>query len=318
MQVILTIQSGSQAGRKLWLKVGQTLRFGRTERADVAVSDDPRMSSLHFEVRCTADGARARDLGSANGTFVNGAPVTETVLRPNDLILAGSTTVSVDVESPRTQVAAGDFPAAVPDQGRDPDRDRDRELVPAAGWLPTRDTTPPLPSPLGTVASALPSGAAEDVDRVAAESPPRTDRSVSANNLTEDRPELFPAAAPASDATPRGPESPPSSLLPVEIVIVEIERSDAPGQQFWLTPGQVVIVGTAADCHEVVAAESGLEPHHFALRLEPTTCRLQDLAPSAGTWLNDRKAADAVVEDGDVIRAGNYIFRVRVVRQHSP
>jgi pSer/pThr/pTyr-binding forkhead associated (FHA) protein/ABC-type multidrug transport system ATPase subunit len=70
------------------------LRIGRTPDNDV-VLDDPLVSRSHAAVRRGTDGGfHLLDLGSANGTFVNGTRVREpgAGLREGDLILVGRTT----------------------------------------------------------------------------------------------------------------------------------------------------------------------------------------------------------------------------------
>ena len=48
MRVILQITSGPDAGRKVLLSALQSLQVGRTERADLSVPQDGRMSGVHF------------------------------------------------------------------------------------------------------------------------------------------------------------------------------------------------------------------------------------------------------------------------------
>ncbi|WP_346780604.1 DUF3662 and FHA domain-containing protein [Janibacter sp. DB-40] len=68
--------------------------LGRDESADV-VLDDPGISRRHCEVRVTQDGPRfvahLRDLGSTNGTFVNGEPTDAVRLADGDRVTAGRT-----------------------------------------------------------------------------------------------------------------------------------------------------------------------------------------------------------------------------------
>lgn len=52
---------------------------------------DTEVSSRHAEIVASAEGFVLRDLGSANGTRVNGAPVTEARLRIGDIVVVGST-----------------------------------------------------------------------------------------------------------------------------------------------------------------------------------------------------------------------------------
>jgi pSer/pThr/pTyr-binding forkhead associated (FHA) protein len=61
---------------------------GRTAPADVVVDDDS-VSRKHAEVFKTGSRVAVRDLGSANGTFVNGERISEAPLSPGDLIRFG-------------------------------------------------------------------------------------------------------------------------------------------------------------------------------------------------------------------------------------
>ena len=71
--------------------------LGRDDSADV-VLDDPGISRRHAEVRVTHDGPRQvahlRDLGSTNGTYVNGDPVDACPLHDGDRVTMGRTSVT--------------------------------------------------------------------------------------------------------------------------------------------------------------------------------------------------------------------------------
>jgi hypothetical protein len=66
--------------------------LGRLPECDVVVND-PNVSRRHAEFRRTAEGVVVTDLGSTNGTRVNGAPVREQQLASGDEITVGSTTL---------------------------------------------------------------------------------------------------------------------------------------------------------------------------------------------------------------------------------
>ncbi len=66
--------------------------LGRLPECDVVVND-PNVSRRHAEFRATTDGVVVTDLGSTNGTRVNGAPVREQKLVSGDEVTVGSTTV---------------------------------------------------------------------------------------------------------------------------------------------------------------------------------------------------------------------------------
>ncbi len=107
MRVIVEVASGPAAGKKVLLSVGQTLQVGRTEWADFPVPHDGRMSGVHFALETDAAGCCLRDLGSTNGTQLNGTPVTQRVaLHNGDKIQAGETIFSVDIEGDAPRQAA--------------------------------------------------------------------------------------------------------------------------------------------------------------------------------------------------------------------
>ena len=98
MRVILEIISEQDAGRRAWLQAGQVLEIGRTERADFVVQHDRRMSGVHFRLACDDRTCRVRDLGSSNGTLLNGDRVQEAEVRDGDEIAAGRTKFAVHIE----------------------------------------------------------------------------------------------------------------------------------------------------------------------------------------------------------------------------
>lgn len=85
----------------------QPLTLGRST-GNVIQVHDAKMSRHHSEIRATPDGYFVRDLGSKNGTFVNGARVTEARLRNDDRIQVGLAHLLFRCEAPageETQVA---------------------------------------------------------------------------------------------------------------------------------------------------------------------------------------------------------------------
>jgi len=71
--------------------------LGRDNSADV-ILDDPGISRQHTEIRVTSDGPRLvtsiRDLGSTNGTFVNGDRITSRRLADGDRVNVGRTALT--------------------------------------------------------------------------------------------------------------------------------------------------------------------------------------------------------------------------------
>ena len=66
--------------------------IGRLSTCDIPLGD-PQVSRRHAEIRRDAEGFRVFDLGSTNGTVVNGAPVRERRLSDGDELRIGSATI---------------------------------------------------------------------------------------------------------------------------------------------------------------------------------------------------------------------------------
>jgi predicted component of type VI protein secretion system len=73
-----------------WEVKEQPLIFGRGEQSDVRLKDE-RASRQHFVISCKSGAYFVQDLKSTNGTWVNGARITDAELKPNDRIRAGQT-----------------------------------------------------------------------------------------------------------------------------------------------------------------------------------------------------------------------------------
>jgi hypothetical protein len=70
----------------------QPVVIGRLSTCDIPLGD-PQVSRRHAEVRRDAEGFAVFDLGSTNGTVVNGAPVRERRLTDGDELRIGSATI---------------------------------------------------------------------------------------------------------------------------------------------------------------------------------------------------------------------------------
>jgi adenylate cyclase len=191
---------------------GRPLLIGRASSVDLSIPD-PAVSRIHAEVESMPAGLRARDLGSVNGTFVNGALIVEALLQPGDVLTIGR---------PAFRLLAG---SGVPGDAPSPPV---RTVVPSG--VPSDQ--PAVLRQLLAVAQSL-SGCV-DVPRLCAEIVERTFEVV-----TADRTALL---------VPRGPEG---TLVPVasrnrigEASAVQVPRAIA-GRA--ATSGRVVLTESALD-----------------------------------------------------------------------
>lgn len=107
---MLTILGGPLAGQRVTVK--ETLIIGRGEDADLFI-DDREISRRHSVFRWSGDVLEVEDLGSLNGTWVNGARIlAPTRLAADDVVKLGTTTMKVvEVEQVTAQVTTDTEPA---------------------------------------------------------------------------------------------------------------------------------------------------------------------------------------------------------------
>jgi pSer/pThr/pTyr-binding forkhead associated (FHA) protein len=79
---------GTSGDQTIDLKPGSTLVVGRAVNSDVPIYD-PTISRQHAQLSVQNGGVLVKDLGSSNGTFLNGSRITEAVAVPNDVVMFG-------------------------------------------------------------------------------------------------------------------------------------------------------------------------------------------------------------------------------------
>jgi class 3 adenylate cyclase len=90
---VLVVLDGTDGGRRVG--VDGRLTLGRGDDAGVPI-DDAEVSRAHAVVATTPDGLELTDLGSLNGTWVNGERLSRSiVLAPGDVIRVGATQIEV-------------------------------------------------------------------------------------------------------------------------------------------------------------------------------------------------------------------------------
>lgn len=85
----LIVTKGAQAGSIYQLKA-DTTSVGRSGTNGIRI-DDSNVSSEHLRIRCENGEFTLVDLGSTNGTRINGRQMHQHVLRHNDRVQIGET-----------------------------------------------------------------------------------------------------------------------------------------------------------------------------------------------------------------------------------
>jgi pSer/pThr/pTyr-binding forkhead associated (FHA) protein/tetratricopeptide (TPR) repeat protein len=89
----LVVTKGPSKGTTFPLRNG-ALTVGRSAQCDVSILDEA-ISRKHFELQVDSGGVAMRDLGSGNGTLVNGERTEEVQLSHGDLLSVGDTTLEL-------------------------------------------------------------------------------------------------------------------------------------------------------------------------------------------------------------------------------
>jgi adenylate cyclase len=82
------VLASAKGDRRFRLPEGETLVLGREAMTDLPVLD-AGVSRRHAELRASADHVDVRDLGSRNGTWVNGRRITAARVAPGDVVAFG-------------------------------------------------------------------------------------------------------------------------------------------------------------------------------------------------------------------------------------
>ena len=131
MRVVIDHVAGTRRGQRQELAAGSRVRFGRHPDCEVAFDPQRDMdaSSRHAELRPLASGDPGWvlvDLGSSNGTYVDGRRVTESPVVAGEPI-----SVQFGPGGPRIRLFVGDEAAVAALAPPELERARPRWLVPA-------------------------------------------------------------------------------------------------------------------------------------------------------------------------------------------
>ena len=185
---IIRVVSGGSSGASMPFSSGTAI-IGRDPSSDLVI-DDPQVSRFHARLTESDGYVVLHDLQSSNGTMVNGARVTRTVLIHGDTIAIGDTEISFTQEE-----------------------DASQEVRPAEDVSPPKsvDETPPAPPAQTPPASAS----------------PRTPERPSGSPAPQSRPAAQTPRAPVESPPPRIPAETTRPLVETRLAPVKASRSDA-------------------------------------------------------------------------------------------
>jgi serine/threonine-protein kinase len=112
MRVTLNVVAGPQTGRTFSFDQHDTFMIGRSEDAQFCLPHDRFFSRHHCLIEIAPPQAFLRDLGSTNGTFVNGLRVDTAYLKHGDRIQGGETVLEVGVAADSAEPIAHGQPYA--------------------------------------------------------------------------------------------------------------------------------------------------------------------------------------------------------------
>jgi eukaryotic-like serine/threonine-protein kinase len=147
MAITLTVIAGPLCGKVFSFRHPDRFLVGRSPRAHLRLehnqNKDPRASRLHFLVEINPPLCRLYDLGSHNGTYVNGQRVTTQDLHHGNEIRAGHTVLRVGLSDDLGEETQGWAPG--PELAVAPFRPKPASPVPKAALCLCCNTTPAAP-----------------------------------------------------------------------------------------------------------------------------------------------------------------------------
>jgi pSer/pThr/pTyr-binding forkhead associated (FHA) protein len=101
-QCKLVVLKGNQRGKEFVI-AGDVIRIGKADGNDLVLTEDT-VSRVHCEILRDARGHLLRDLGSTNGTFLDGAEVREAYVRAGSVITVGTVQIKFQPFEERIEI----------------------------------------------------------------------------------------------------------------------------------------------------------------------------------------------------------------------
>ncbi len=95
-------------------------------------------------------------------------------------------------------------------------------------------------------------------------------------------------------------------------VILDVLEGPRKGRSFIFDRHDTFIVGRSRFVHCPMPEDQALSRDHFLIEVNPPRCELRDLGSTNGTYVNNNRVNRVRLESGDLIAAGQSVFRVAV------
>jgi eukaryotic-like serine/threonine-protein kinase len=144
-RIVMEVIAGPHTGVKFTFDKHDVFLVGRSARAHLQLAGDPHFSRFHFRLEINPPACYLIDLGSRNGTFVNGAEVKECHLKSGDLISGGMTELKVVSNSAEQTLMLPSRPKTPPACEATPPPRIISQVAAAIQSPPPTDVTAPMP-----------------------------------------------------------------------------------------------------------------------------------------------------------------------------
>jgi eukaryotic-like serine/threonine-protein kinase len=95
-------------------------------------------------------------------------------------------------------------------------------------------------------------------------------------------------------------------------VILDVLEGPLKGRSFMFERHDTFIVGRSRWVHCPMPEDMALSRDHFMVEINPPLCELRDLGSTNGTFVNNNRVDRVRLVSGDVVAAGQSVFRVQV------
>jgi serine/threonine-protein kinase len=95
-------------------------------------------------------------------------------------------------------------------------------------------------------------------------------------------------------------------------MILDVVQGPRKGRSFVFDRHDTFIVGRSRFVHCPMPEDMALSRDHFMIEINPPLCELRDLGSTNGTFVNNQRVERVRLASGDVIAAGQSVFRVSV------